>query len=259
MNRNPNGKSRLEGLLSGCYLACKHVTRLFAAFLPIILLARGAGPDPDREDIVLTGGPALRFTEYSKSATLPEVHDAYWFNFVDASSVRLRELKERAGPAELVTWLVYRPAYMSRGNELDIDLLAKIEKKAQTLSANLQWFDTQQELINYLNAGLDRSRIKISDFDYFGHSNKSCFFFDYNNAVRGMSIAWLDVRDLRKITENIFAPEATCKSWGCFSGQLYSKWWTDRFAVPLTGANGKTDYEHGGLPRLSNWGDKWVH
>ena len=61
------------------------------------------------------------------------------------------------------------------------------------------WFDTKEELINYLNKGQDRDKVKIASFDYFGHSNKACFLFDYSNTIDTMSIAYLHVKDLRRI------------------------------------------------------------
>jgi hypothetical protein len=39
---------------------------------------------------------------------------------------------------------------------------------------------------------------------------------------------------------------------------MYSQWWKDHFGVPLTGAIGKTDFAHGGLPQLSNSDGKWA-
>ncbi|MCE0499269.1 MAG: hypothetical protein LV481_15120 [Methylacidiphilales bacterium] len=207
-----------------------------------------------REDIVLTGGPALRFMEHGKAAS----HDVYWFNFVDASVIRLKELKAQAKGDELVTWLIYRPAYASRSAELGLNLTAQIEAKANVVGVRLVWFNTKDELISYLNRGLDRSKIKIGSFDYFGHSNKACFLFDYSNVIDTMSIAWLHVKDLEYISRHAFARDAVCKSWGCHSGEMYSQWWKNQFDVGLTGAIGKTDFEHGGLPVLSSSDGKWT-
>lgn len=207
-----------------------------------------------REDIVVTGGPALRYLEHGKAAS----HDVYWFNFVDASVIWLKNLKADAKPNELVTWLIFRPGYASRSQELGLDLIELIKVKAKKLGVNLLWFDTKEQLINYLNQGQDRGKVKISSFNYFGHSNKACFLFDYSNTVDTMSVVWLHVRDLKKIKDNIFADDAVCKSWGCHSGEQYSQWWKSRFDVPMTGAIGKTDFAHGGLPMLSNSEGKWV-
>ena len=227
---------------------------LFALLVLAILGTLTASADP-REDIVLTGGCALRFMEHGKGEVS---HDVYWFNFVDASTIRLGELKAQAKPDELVTWLIYRPAYAARSQEMGMDLLAQLQQKANTLGVRLVYFNNQAELIAYLNRGLDRDKIKIGDFDYFGHSNKACFLFDYSNTIDTMSIAWLHVKDLKLIDNDIFARDAVCKSWGCHSGEMYSKWWKDHFDVPMTGAIGKTDFAHGGLPQLSNADGKWA-
>ncbi len=228
--------------------------RAFLVLVSLLLLGTVAAMAQDREDIVLTGGPALRFMEHGKGDVS---HDVYWFNFVDASTIRLAVLKAQAKPDELITWLIYRPAYASRSQELSLDLLAQLREKAAKLGVRLVWFDNKDQLIAYLNRGLDRGKIKIGSFDYFGHSNKACFLFDYSNTIDTMSIAWLHVKDLKYIKSNIFAEDATCKSWGCHSGEMYSQWWKDHFDVAMTGAIGKTDFAHGGLPELSSTDGKW--
>jgi hypothetical protein len=229
--------------------------RTFLALLVLTLLGTFQAFAQDREDIVLTGGCALRFMEHGKGDVS---HDVYWFNFVDASVIRLKELRDQAKPDTLVTWLIYRPAYAARSQEMGLDLISQLEQKAKTLGVRLVFFNSQAELVAYLNKGLDREKIKIADFDYFGHSNKACFLFDYSNTIDTMSVAWLHVKDLRKIDSDIFTDDATCKSWGCHSGEMYSQWWKSRFDVPMIGAIGKTDFAHGGLPQLSNADGKWA-
>jgi hypothetical protein len=141
---------------------------------------------------------------------------------------------------------------------MGVNLLAQLQQKANALGARLVFFNNQDELIAYLNRGFDRDKVKIADFDYFGHSNKACFLFDYSNDIDTMSIAWLHVKDLRRIDGDIFARDAYCKSWGCHCGEMYSKWWKSRFDVPMIGAVGKTDFAHGGLPELSSADCKWA-
>ena len=228
--------------------------RVLTVLFALLVLGTAAASAQDREDIVLTGGPALRFMEHGKGDVS---HDVYWFNFVDASTIRLAQIKAQAKPDELVTWLIYRPSYASRSQEMGLDLLAQLRDKAAKLGVRLVWFNNKEELISYLNKGLDRDKIKIGNFDYFGHSNKACFLFDYSNTIDTMSIAWLHVKDLRFINSDIFAKDATCKSWGCHSGEMYSQWWKDHFDVAMIGAIGKTDFAHGGLPELSNADGKW--
>jgi hypothetical protein len=228
--------------------------RFLVTLLAWLALGSALACAQTREDIVLTGGPALRFMEHGKGDVS---HDVYWFNFVDASVIRLGQLKAQARAGDLITWLVYRPAYASRSQEMGLDLLAQITEKAKRLGVNLHWFDSKEDLIAYLNRGLDRDKVKIADFDYIGHSNKACFLFDYSNTIDTMSIAWLHVKDLRLIDDDIFARDATCKSWGCHSGEMYSQWWKNHFDVAMIGAIGKTDFAHGGLPQLSNSDGKW--
>ena len=231
--------------------------RLLSLLLSLLLLAplaATAETTATREHVVLTGGPALRFMEHGKDAS----HDFYWFNFIDASTIWLKQIKDTAPANDLVTWLVYRPAYVSRSKELGMDLIPQIVNKAHALNVNLLFFDTKDQLINYLNKGQDRDRMKIASFDYFGHSNKACFLFDYSNTIDTMSICFLHVVDLKHIRGHDFAPDAVCKSWGCHSGELYSKWWKNEFDVAMTGAVGKTDFSHGGLPALSDQNCKWT-
>jgi len=169
--------------------------RLFLILAATLLLGTLSASAQTSEAIVLTGGPALRFMEHGKGEVS---HDVYWFNFVDASVIRLAQLKSEAKPGEQVTWLIYRPAYVSRGKEMGVDLIGQLTAKAKQVGAVLHWFDTKEDLIAYLNKGFDRNKVKIVDLDYFGHSNKACFLFDYSNAIDTMSIVWLHVKDLKK-------------------------------------------------------------
>src|ERR1700683_2965808 len=128
------------------------------ALVSLILLGVLPALAQDREDIVLTGGPALRVMEHGKGDVS---HDVYWFNFVDASVIRLRELKDQAKPDELVTWLIYRPSYAARSEEMGLDLLAQLQGKAKALGVRLVWFNTKEQLVAYLNRGLDRDKITM--------------------------------------------------------------------------------------------------
>jgi hypothetical protein len=227
---------------------------LALVILAVAGIVHASAQQQQREDIVLTGGCALRFMEHGKGAVS---HDVYWFNFVDASVIRLQQLKQQ-NPGDILTWLVYKPAYARRSAEMGVNLLAQLQQKANAVGARLVYFSTKEELIAYLDRGFDRSKVKIADFDYIGHSNKACFLFDYSNEIDTMSIAWLHVKDLRLIDSHIFARDAYCKSWGCHCGEMYSKWWKYRFHVAMIGAIGKTDFAHGGLPELSDSDCKWA-
>lgn len=209
---------------------------------------------PAREWIILSGGPALRFYEQGKRNS----HDRHWGNFIDSAVVRIKELKPKLAPGDQLTWLVYREGYRDRGAEMGADLLANILRRANQEGVPLFWFDTQEQLINYLNAGKDRKTMKIHHFDYFGHSNKACLLFDYSNVIDSMSKDYLHVADLKKIKADIFTPDAHCQSWGCHSGEYYSQKWKERFGVPMIGAIGKTDYSRlHSLPFLSSPKGRW--
>ena len=71
--------------------------------LVLVFLAVAAlGPawaQAQREDIVLTGGCALRFMEHGKGEVS---HDVYWFNFVDASTIWLKQIKQQHPGSPLV-------------------------------------------------------------------------------------------------------------------------------------------------------------
>jgi hypothetical protein len=142
---------------------------------------------------------------------------------------------------------------------MNVDLLQLILDKANVLGVALMWFDTKEEFINYLNVGKDRKTTPIGNFDYFGHSNKACFMFDYSNEYDAQSRVFLHDSDLKLINQGIFSNDSTIKSWGCHSGEYYSIRWLKRFGVPMEGAIGKTDYSHmGQLPFLSSPDGRWV-
>ncbi len=208
-----------------------------------------------REWIILSGGPAIRFYEAGKERS----HDKHWGNFIDSAVVRIKELRPQLAEGDQITWLVYRPGYQSRGEEINGDLLTNILKRANQEGVALFWFDTQDQLINYLNNGKDRSTNKIHHFDYFGHSNKACLLFDYSNVMDSMSKNYLHTMNFKKIKKDIFTPDAVCQSWGCHSGEYYSGKWKTHFGVPMIGAIGKTDYSRlHSLPFLSSDKGQWA-
>ncbi len=222
--------------------------------LVLLLLAVASLSAAPRELIVVSGGPAMFF--YEKSRENP--HDKHWGNFIDSAVVRLTELKKNATADETLCWLVFRPSYIERGQEMKTDLLADIVVKANRLQVPLLWFDSTDQLINYLNRGKDRKLVKIRNFDFFGHSNKACLLFDYSNVIDGMSTAFLHVKDLTKIEAAIFSPDAKSQSWGCHSGELYSQNWKKAFGISMIGAIGKTDYSRPNqLPFPSSEKGRW--
>jgi hypothetical protein len=210
---------------------------------------------PAHEYIIVSGGPALRFFESGKTAS----HDFYWGNFIRSASIRIKQIEAEKGPDDRVAWLVFRPGYVRRGTEMNVDLLPEITKLADQVGAALYWFDSTQELFNYMNAGQNRRQLPIGDFEFFGHSNKACFMFDYSNDFDSMAEFFLHAQDLTRIDPTDFAKDATAKSWGCHSGEYFSQVWKQHLGIPMTGAIGKTDYSNGALPFLSSADGQWTH
>src|ERR1043165_1285263 len=100
-------------------------------------------------------------------------------NFVRAARIRLNEI-QTANPDADITWLVYRPAYLARGAQDGRDYISDIRSIQATYKIRLIFFDRPSEVVEYLNSGQDRRSKPICDFEYFGHSNKACFMFDYS-------------------------------------------------------------------------------
>ena len=212
------------------------------------------------EYIVVTGGPSL--IEWEKFKRIP--HDHWWANFVHASRIRLQELREQYGPDAFITWLVYKPAYIRRGERMEKrDLIAEIQSVQQKYKLHLVFFNTSQEFINYLNAGQPRDSIKIANFEYFGHSNRACFMFDYSNEIDSGSKNWLHEKDLSQISRNDFASHAFIKSWGCHTGESMSANWRKATGQHMIGAIGSTDYsgsdEPGWHPKLGSAKGRWTN
>jgi hypothetical protein len=68
-----------------------------------------------------------------------------------------------------------------------------------------------------------------------------------------MSVVFLHQNDLRLVKNKSFTVDAFCQSWGCHSGESFSRRWREAFGIPLIGAIGKTDYSTPeSLPNLSS-------
>lgn len=217
--------------------------------LALILLfgTLGAYADDSREYILLSGGPSLEEWEKFKE----EPHDRWWGNFIRSARVRIQEIQAKFGFDTKITWLVHRPSYLRRASRQDKqDLLGNILSVRDKYHINLVWFDEGEEVINYLNAGQPRAKIKIANFEYFGHSNRACWMFDYSNEVDSGSKSWIHENDLVRIHKNIFTRDAFIKSWSCHTGESMSKKWKRATGKRMIGAIGKTDYSNG---HLRNW------
>ncbi len=173
--------------------------------------------------------------------------------------MRIAQLRERYGSSVRVTWMVHRPSYAARAAEDERPLLSYIKSVEEKFGCELIWFSKGDELIGYINRGRDRRSEKILGFEFFGHSNKYCFMFDYSNQICAASKGWLHVRDIPRIDRRAFVSDAYCKSWGCHTGEAMSAEWQSHLGFPLIGAVGKTDYQRisiggGSLPRLARGG-----
>jgi len=219
-------------------------------FASLLLTVSGHAAD----HVIVTGGPALR--KWENFRTLTDQHDRFWANFVRASTLRMDEIRKAYGPDAPLVWIVYKPSYQSRSHEDNKPYTTWISEVATARHATLVWFSSGGEFIQALNS---RPRGSIQTFDFFGHSNRYCFMFDYGNEIMAVSCAWLHERDLPRISSSIFASKAICKSWGCHTGESMSAAWKRALGVPLEGANGPTDYTVITFGRLPEVHGSWTH
>ncbi len=228
--------------------------RLIAIVLLIVATAHLCAAD-EKESIVVSGGPSLYQWERFKNPP----HDRWWGNFIRPAVTRFQEIKAQ-DPSAHLTWLVYRPAYERRLRQNEGPLTSWIAETASKYGAKLIWFNGPETLVNYLNGGRPRDQVKISNLDFFLHSNKACFMFDYSNEIDSGSKAWLHEDELKQIHHGLFAKGARVKSWGCHTGESMAKKWRRATGVPMIGAIGKTDYSimyrNNWLPGLS--GSRWT-
>jgi hypothetical protein len=223
--------------------------------LVFILLALGLSPaihaQSRGEYVIVSGGPALRKWENLRRPG--EQHDRWWGNFIRPARIRIQEIQAR-DPGASITWLVYRKSFVTRGAEDKRSLIELVTSVRDKFRVRLVWFSTGDDVIAYLNSGQPRSRAPVCDFEFFGHSNKYCFMFDYSNVIYGASESWLHEKDLGRIHRGVFTRDAFCKSWGCHTGESMSRAWRKATGVPMIGAYGKTDYSNPLKVELSRGG-----
>ncbi|MEI6278001.1 MAG: hypothetical protein WCQ16_01300 [Verrucomicrobiae bacterium] len=227
---------------------------MLLVFLAGILSASAA---VQKEYILLSGGPSL--IEWEKYKAVP--HDVWWGNFVRAARVRIEQIRKEQGPEAEITWLVYKPGYVRRGARQDkADLIGNILSVRDKYRVNLVWIANGDDVISYLNAGRPREEVKIANFEFFGHSNRACWMFDYSNEIDSGSKSWLHENDLVKLRRGLFTRDALIKSWSCHTGESMSKLWRRATGKKMIGAIGKTNYADGHLrgwvPALSE-GARW--
>ena len=229
-------------------------------FILLLAVGRPASADAksapaNNEWIILVGGPSMMQWEKYKA----QPHDHWWANFVHAARLRTEQLREQMGPDAKITWLVYKQGYIDRAEQEHQDLLSHIESVRDKFNINLIWFNRGPEVINYLNSGQNRDQLKVGGFEYFGHSNKACFMFDYSSNLDSASKSWLHESDLSKIDRHIFARGVFAKSWGCHTGEEMSKKWYYATGTRMIGALGKTQFMMEELPVLCSPGGKWTN
>ena len=229
-----------------------------ALVLPLLLLIGAATParaEVAPEYVLLVGGPSLQIWEQYKA----QPHDHWWANFVHAARIRTEQLRTKFGPEVKITWLVYKQGYVDRGAQEKQDLLSFIESVRDKFNLNLVWIRNGEDVINYLNSGQPRDREKVAFFEYFGHSNKACFLFDYSSNIDSSSKSWLHESELVKISGKDFTRDAAIRSWGCHTGESMSKKWHSAVGNKMWGAIGKTQFMTDELPVLSSPDGKWSY
>jgi len=230
--------------------------RVSLSFLFVFLLMLGRSAfAANGEYVVVVGGPSLY--QWEKYKVYP--HDHWWANFVRAARLRTEQLRTQLGPDAQITWLIYKQGYLDRAKQEHQDLISLIETVRDKFNLNLVWFNAGSDVINYLNNGQPRKQVKIIGFEYFGHSNRACFMFDYSNLVDSGSKSWLHENDLPLIDRRDFAHNAYVRSWGCHTGESMSKKWYRATGTHMVGATGKTQFMMDELPILVSDGGKWVY
>lgn len=207
----------------------------------------------ENEHFILCGGPTV--LSYEKLRTERDRHDRFWGNFVRASTIRMDQLRRAYGANAKIVWAVYRPGYISRGQEDGKPYTNWIQGQATKRNVTLIWLDSGEAAISSINS---RPSGSIVTFDYFGHSNRFCFLLDYGSEVMAVSKAWIHERDLPKIRKSVFSRNALCQSYGCHTGESMSAIWRQKVGNTLIGAKGATNYgaiSFGNLPSVSG---SWV-
>ncbi|NJK92284.1 MAG: hypothetical protein HC904_10880 [Blastochloris sp.] len=238
---------------------------ILATLALVLLTGMISAPLQAGEQLYVSGGPALRYFERSKKND----HDRYWGNFIDSVLARHQKVQSEYGPEDQLTWMIFRPGYESRGREEKMDLIAEVEKRVASIGARLIWFSTKQELLDYVNQGQDRERIKIRRFEYFGHSNKRCFMFDYSNVVDGAVIesGTLHVDDLKNCVRAVSIEQPIVKAGAVTLAKTTvrhgKKLWASRSEVPsvrlTTHAGASPSFPHPGDAGINEKPDPTSH
>jgi hypothetical protein len=228
------------------------VTAFFGGFLQEASAVVSPGVMEQGEYVIVSGGPALRKWENLRHEPLR--HDKWWGNFIRTARIRVEQLRKTYGDKAKITWLVYRPAYEKRMSEDGKPLIDNVKSVRDKFGVRLVWFDSGDDVVSYLNSGKNRRKTKLTGFEYFGHSNRHCFMFDYSCDILAVSSAYLHENDLKKVKRGIFAPGAHIQSYGCHTAEAMAKKWKAATGTTMIGAMGKTDYSRsweGKLPHIN--------
>ena len=218
-----------------------------------VLMMAPALASAQGEHVILCGGPALRQWEDFRVSN--DQHDRWWANFVRASTLRMAEIRRAYGKQAKLTWIVYRPGYVTRGSEDGKPYTTWIQENATKRNCELIWVNSGPEAIRAINS---RPANGVLTFDFFGHSNRHAFMLDYGNKIMAASKAWIHEDDLGKIRRKVFSKRALCQSYGCHTGESMSAKWHRALGVKLIGAHGKTDYVVVGQGRLPTVSGRWI-
>lgn len=218
---------------------------------------RAVDPIPTSgEYVMIIGGVSLMAWEKFKA----NPHDNWWANFVRAGRIRVQQIRA-VSPTLPITWWVYKPNYVARAKQEGRDLIPFIDSVGEAFNVSIRYFDKTTQVLDYINNGTasrPRGQVKICGFEFFGHSNKAAFMFDYSNALDSGSKCWLHEKELKQIKRGVFTRDAFIKSWGCYSGELFVKSWNKSTGTRMWGAIGKTQYMTHELPTLVKDGARWV-
>lgn len=205
-------------------------------------------------DVVLSGGVALKSWEHLRG---PVAHDNWWANFIRAATVHI-DILQRKNPQAKITWIVFRPAYVARGKEEGKDYVKMIREVADKRKVRLVFVDSADQACAAINSA-PRDGELITSFYYFGHSNAHAFMLDYSNAIIGASKHFIHERDLSKLIDRkAFAPNANCRSFGCYTGESMSASWKKAMGIPLWGNRESTRYQPVGEGCMPIGNGKWV-
>lgn len=202
-------------------------------------------------EVIMAGGVALKSWEHLRG---PVAHDNWWANFVRASTICIASIQAK-NPKASIVWIVYRPAYVTRGKEEGKDYVRNIRETAAKYKVKLVWADTAEQACRAVNKAAP-----VTSFYYFGHSTAHAMMLDYSNDIIAASTQWIHEKDIGKLfRKETFAPNAYCISYGCYTGNSMSASWQKALGLPLWGNTESTRYYPVGDGKFPEGGGKWVH